>query len=341
MKSRALLVPRERAEEARRTLRDAGSLRTDLEVRREGLYVVFPLTPSSSPDARLGTIVEREFAEVRRPPGSYRDLVRGVPPEAMARLPRAFDVIGDVVLIHLPPEVVEWKEEVGRALLAFVPAARRVGWDQGVHGVERRRRIIPLAGSGGFSTLCRENGLAIEVDLERAYFSPRLASEHRRIAEAVRAGERVLDLCCGVGPFSLTIARDGRAREITAVDVNPDAIALLRANLVRLGLEGRVRSVVADLEAFLPTAVPADRVILNLPHEGIKYLTSVANRVGPGGKLHYYEIMERSKIPDRSVALVDRLGGASAWAAEPPRTVHPYAPTLDLVAWTLTRREAR
>ena len=109
-----------------------------------------------------------------------------------------------------------------------------------------------------------ESEVEFDVDVEQAYFSPRLAREHERVSSAVRPGERVYDLCCGVGPFAVTVARDGRAQWVTAVDSNPRAIDLLRATLARYPFGGRVVPVLARLEEFLPSSGPADRVIFNL-----------------------------------------------------------------------------
>lgn len=338
MRVRGLIVPARSAETVRRRLVRHGWIRRDAGVLREADVVVFPLTEGAEPAPTDGVIEDREFPALHLRPASYQERVEGVPPEVRERLPRAYDVVGDVVVIRLPEAVRPWARNVGEALLAFVPGARQVGWDRGVHGVERRRRIEPIAGVGGFRTTYRENGIAFEVDLERAYFSPRLSGEHARVAAEVRAGERVLDLCCGVGPFSLTIARDGRAREVEAVDLNPDAIELLRSNLERLHLTARVRTHLGDVGEFLRSVPPADRAILNLPHEGIKYLTSVGNRLASGGTLHYYEIMERTHVSERPAALVDALGGGEQWTVEPVRVVHDYAPTSDLVALTFHRR---
>ena len=208
-------------------------MRSDAKVLHEGDAVVFALEDDASPAPDDGTLVEREFPSLEGPPSSYRTALQHLPRNAVDRLPRAFDVIGKVVLIRLPAELDPWKAEIGAALLDFVPGARYVGWDRGVHGSERRRSVERIAGAGDLRTHVRENGIELEVDLGRAYFSPRLAREHALVAAEVGAGERVLDLCCGVGPFALTIARDGRAREVVAVYVNPDAIDLLRTNADR------------------------------------------------------------------------------------------------------------
>ena len=340
MRSLAVVVPRRAGEEVRRDLARDGLLRDDLRIRAEARTVAFPIR---APPARLP-----EGAEVREldfeaappsPPKSYREGL-SLDPEEAALLPSGYDVIGDIVLIRLPPELEGRAPEIGEALRSFVPGTRIVGIDRGVEGPRRIRRIERIAGTGGWETRHTENRLSLDVDLERAYFSPRLAHEHEHVARGVRPGESVFDLCCGVGPFSLGIARDGRARRVVAVDSNPDALRLLRANARRLGLEARIEAVEAPIEAFLPTAGRADRVIFNLPREGIKYVSQVASSVERGGTLHYYEMTERSSVTQRPDALRELAvsgSGSPDWTVGPPRTVHPYSPSADLVAYTLIR----
>jgi tRNA (guanine37-N1)-methyltransferase len=338
MIARGLLVPRSRGEEVRRDLIGNGLLRPDLEIRREGEFLVLPLSegPEVVP-ASWGQVVEREFRpSSHKGPTRYRDLLPWAE-EEKEQLPRAFDIVGDIVLIRLPSELEPRKEAVGEALLKFVPGARLVGLDHGVHGPDRRRSVERIAGVGGWRTRHTENGVEFDVDVERAYFSPRLAREHARVAEEVRAGEGVYDLCCGVGPFSVTIAHLGRASRVTAVDANPDAIRLLKSTLSRHPFGDRVRPVEARLEEFLPTAAPVERVILNLPHEGIKYLTSVARTVARGGHFYYYEVVPRAELAGRGVALVSSLASIGKFAPVADRVVHPYSPAADLVAYVFER----
>ena len=336
-RSWAVRVPSERGESVRQALREQNLLRTDLRLHREGASLLLPIVGSSDVAAALGELLEADFVEfdTRATPRSYHELV-ACDPETRRRLPRSFDVIGDVVLIRLPPELDALAPSVGDALLRFVPHARIVGRDQGVHGPERVRSLTRIAGHGDWRTVHHENGVAVEVDVERAYFSPRLAREHADVASAVGPGEVVYDLCCGVGPFALTIARAGQAKRVVAVDRNPAAIALLRASLRHARGALLVEPVEADISVFLAGAGPVDRAILNLPHEGIKYLASVARLVRPGGTVHYYEVVAREALPRRTEELVYQLGGASEWTAEPLRNVHPYSPTSDLMAFTFT-----
>jgi tRNA (guanine37-N1)-methyltransferase len=323
----------------RRLLVVEGLLDPRREILKEEGFLVLPLAPGRIPPEGWGEVVDRDFAPAPRPgPADYRELLAWSP-EDKAELPRSFDVVGDIVLVRVPKSLEARRKEIGAALLSFVPGARVVGADRGVHGPERRREVEAIAGHGPWRTRHRENGIDFEVDLERAYFSPRLAREHERVAEEVVRGDRVYDLCCGVGPFSVTIARDGRAREITAVDANPAAIEMLRATLQRHSFASKVEAVEGRLESFALRAEPRERVIFNLPHEGIKYLPLVARTVAPRGRLYYYEVASRDGLENRSEVVVGALGPQDPWNVVDRHVVHPYSPTSDLIAWVVEREE--
>ncbi|MGA7861584.1 MAG: methyltransferase domain-containing protein [Thermoplasmata archaeon] len=337
MRTWVVIAPPDEAESVRRTLRSRGLLRKDVRVARSEEGVVFPVQSAPDPPLAHTRAEERELPVARAAPQSYRELLH-LAPDLQILLPRAFDVIGDIVLVRLPTELEPHAAEIGAALLTFVPGARRVGLDRGVHGEARLRQLTSLAGTGPWRTRHRENGLEFVVDPEVAYYSPRLAREHARVAADVVAGETVWDLCCGMGPFALTIARREVASRIVAVDSNPNAIALLRENAERLGVAARIDVRHQSLEGFLPSAGAVDRVVLNLPHEGAKYLPSVSAAVAPGGTVHYYEVTPRADHSMRGDALVNQLAVPSGWACVEARAVHAYSPQADLVAYTLRRK---
>lgn len=341
MRAPALRVPLAQGEEVRRRLADLGCVRPDLEIRVDGDALLLPLVEPSDLPTDLGPATEAEFEpRSSRGPAGYRDLLDW-PEVDKALLPRSFDVIGDVVLVRLPAALDARRGEIGDALLRFVPHARVVGVDRGVAGEARLRRIERIAGAGGWSTRHRENEIELDVDVERAYFSPRLAREHARVADAVTPGETVYDLCCGVGPFAVAIALAGRARLVRAVDANPDAVRLLRSTAARYRLDTRLAAEVDRVERWGPHQPPADRVVFNLPREGIKYLAQVAPLVAPGGQLHYYEIVPREELQDRGEVLVATALGHGDWSVVDTHEVHPYSPHSDLVAFLFGRRPER
>jgi 23S rRNA (uracil1939-C5)-methyltransferase len=85
-----------------------------------------------------------------------------------------------------------------------------------------------------------------------------------------RPGEKVADLFCGVGNFSLAIAR--RGAEVVGVEGNPALVARAAANARANGLEGAARFVEMDLygpgAGRLAALGPTDRLFLDPPRDG-------------------------------------------------------------------------
>lgn len=92
------------------------------------------------------------------------------------------------------------------------------------------------------------------------------SSQLPALALAPRAGERILDACCGVGGKAghLFEFAGGRA-DITAVDSDPGRLTLLRENMKRLG-HGRVKPVMADiLKGFADDGGGFDGILVDAP----------------------------------------------------------------------------
>jgi len=185
-----LRVPRREAQSAHDRLRRQGLLDLDYQPRHEDDWVLWPLreagvslsngTIRKVPGEVLGEIVAREGMPMTRARGDYR---ARLPPGLRDVAPRAFDVVGRIALLHLPPDIDDVQAaEVGAALLAAHPHLRTVARDRGVAGRYRVRRLAVVAGAPGLVARHREHGLTFEVDLARVYFSPRLAGERARVA---------------------------------------------------------------------------------------------------------------------------------------------------------------
>jgi release factor glutamine methyltransferase len=79
-------------------------------------------------------------------------------------------------------------------------------------------------------------------------------------------GKRVLDMGCGTGILGILAARAGAAA-VTAVDINPEAVANANANFHRLGLS-EVRAIESD--AFTKVSGIFDVVLFNAPFHGVR-----------------------------------------------------------------------
>src|SRR5262249_55187053 len=135
-----------------------------------------------------------------------------------------------------------------------------------MEGEYRVRRVKPIAGEERTETIYKENGVLMKLDVSKVYFSVRLSSERKRIAELVMPNERVRVLFAGVGPFALAIAKRRPEAEVVAVEINPEAVRYMRENIAlnkirnMEALESDARSL--DLRAL---GRKFDRVVMPLP----------------------------------------------------------------------------
>lgn len=228
------------------------------------------------------------------------------PELAPTRLPGGFDRVGDIAVVSVVPELISRAAALGAVLLAHLPEIRVVARRDGEHtGIHRTRPLEVIAGEKRLTTVHRENGITLHLDLAQVYFSVRLAHERTRVAGLVRPGERVAVLGAGVGPFPLVIGRSSQAAEVVGIECNPVAHAYalknLRANrqitTVRC-LEGDAGQVLSQLQA------PFDRLLLPLPHGGEALLPAALTALRPGGSLHLYA-MQEDATPQATTLLLE------------------------------------
>ncbi|MCD6461363.1 MAG: class I SAM-dependent methyltransferase family protein [Thermoplasmata archaeon] len=318
-----------------------GLLSTFLRIEKEGDRAFIPIVEEGVEKARaLGfEISYHTFKAPETPPrASYRDLL-DLPEGLEKHLPSSFDIIGGIAVIKLPEPLLPYKKEIGRALVDFNPNIRSAYLDMGVTGDHRIRNLEHLAGENSTRTVHVEYGVKIYVDLSKAYFSPRLATEHMRVAEMVQDGERVLDMFAGVGPFSLLIAKKRRPRVVYAVDINPHATDLLRES-VKANRITNIEIITADARS-LPPEIRADRVIMNLPHSARSFLPHALRHLArPSaagedtrenrGIIHYYEILPKDAMEPRARELEEEIRAVAAdieARVRNSRIVRQYSPS--------------
>lgn len=323
-------VPRGEAEATRRRLLELDVLRIDLVVAKDGDDVVFPVVDTCGPQL---PIVQHDFAARAVRPAAYQDLLPW--PAAERELaPRAFDQVGDILIVKVPKDLEPRAQDIGRALLDFHPTARAAFHDGGVKDEFRVRRLTRIAGAGDPLTMVHENKARLWVDPSKAYFSPRLASERARVVALVRPGEHVVDLFGGVAPFGVQAALAGAS--IDSVDLNPDAVDLARRNVALNGVEGRVRVHHGDARKVASGLAPADRVVMNLPHGAKLFLDAAAKCAKPAATVHYHEILAPERAPERAREVAAELG-RNGWRCKPTghRVVRNYSPQEAHVAFDL------
>jgi len=294
-------VPKKQGEKAIALANKLGLIDKSLEIQRDESSLCIPLLRQPDPNelATLrGEVPETEllsgvFAEKRPAAQSILQVLENdLPSYLLASLPQALDVIGDIAVIEIPPELKAHKNLIGEAILKTHRNIRTVLAKAGaIEGTFRLREFTLIAGEHRTQTVHREFGCQYHVDVAKAYFSPRLSHEHQRVASLVQNGETVVDLFAGVGPFSVLIAKKNPSVRVYAVDINPDAVELLKVNVRVNRVENRVFPIYDDARQITARSLKgsADRVIMNLPETAIEFVDAACQSIKPqGGIIHFY-----------------------------------------------------
>ncbi len=296
-----LKVPKTEGEKAIITARKLGLVDKELEVQRDDAYIYIPLAKSPPQDevqalkkqAISLEITTHTFPERKKRPATLMEILEGkLPPHLLACVPRAMDIVGDIAIIEIPPELEAYKKDVGNAILQVHKNLRTVLAKAGaIKGEYRTREYAIIAGEPKTETVHKEHSCLYHVDLAKAYFSPRLSHEHKRVASMVKEGETIIDMFAGVGPFSILIAKTHEKVKVYAIDKNPDAIALLKRNVRLNRVEGKVHPILGDARQIVKRELRglADRVIMNLPEKAIEFVGAACEVLKTeGGTVHFY-----------------------------------------------------
>ena len=277
-KSLGLKVSRKSGEKIRKALVEAGAFDRSRKICSDESHVYLPvLDMDEKSAARVRSIAEFELVEINFPPEE-----RIPSPEDLLGFRPSFEVVGDIAMIEDSDA-----ERVAAALMSTSKSIKTViAPISDVEGEFRTRRFRHVAGEARTVTLHKEHGLRYRVDLEGAYFTPRLGTERLRIAGLVPPGDVVLDMFAGVGPFALLLAKKGA--DVIAMDKNPVAVKYLRENAL-LNKVNNIEILEGDAaELALRYENRADHVIMNLPHSASEFLIPAMRAAKSEGVVHYY-----------------------------------------------------
>ena len=210
----------------------------------------------------------------------------------------AFDQIGDIIIVRIPDSLLSKKKIIGKTLLDQVKTAKSVFYQSSsVEGDFRTRDLEILAGVDKTETEYKEFGCRFIVDVEKAFFSPRLSTERDRIAELVQDGEIVINMFGGVGMFSIIAAKRKKCT-VYNIDINPIAAKLCEKN-IRLNkkLVGKVISIHGDAAKIIEEQFrdQGDRVLMLLPERSDEFLNSAILATKRNGIIHYYSHIHADK----------------------------------------------
>ena len=293
---KGIKIIKKEANKLRKILINEKQLCTEYKVRSDDKYVYFPLIDDYDKTLINNILLEfdvkveeHSFDKAQYRPKNFMDyLDNKISQKDMEEIRKSFDVIGDIVILEIPPELEANKKVIGQAVLNFTKRKSVYYKKSKVQGVTRTRELEYLAGVDNLETIHKEFGIRFKLNPSTVYFSPRLATERSRIVNEVKDGETIIDFFAGIGSFPISIAH---VKNVTvySVDINPEAFKYVNENIKLNKLVGNVIPVEGDIREVIKELPMADRILMNLPGTAKDFLDIAVNHLKHGGILNYYE----------------------------------------------------
>jgi len=213
---------------------------------------------------------------------------------------KGMDIIGDIAILKIPSKLEGKETVIAEALLKEAPYIKTVFMQTApTKGDYRLKELKWLAGEEKSVTIHKEYGCLFKVDVQKAFFSPRLSFERKRIADFVKnnpvnPNETIINLFAGVGCFSILIAKLNPSVKVFSIDLNPDAVICMVENIFLNKLQGRVIAVLSEARRIINEFFlnKADRVLMPLPERAFEFLDVSVSALKPsGGFIHYQDFI--------------------------------------------------
>ena len=141
-------------------------------------------------------------------------------------IPTSFDVIGNIAIFSKLTSNLKKQKLIANALLGLNQNIKTVLLNtKKFSGKYRLPKYKVIAGNKTKETLHNENNCKFKLDVEKCYFSPRLANERLRISKQVKPNEVILVMFSGIAVFSIIISKNSKSKEV--LEAGKEATSIL------------------------------------------------------------------------------------------------------------------
>lgn len=211
-------------------------------------------------------------------------------------LPSGFQRLGNIIIVNLKPELKQFKGEIGETILDCFRDIKTVcnKFDR-VKNQIRTPSIEVIAGDGT-ETIHTENSCFYKIDVAKLMFAKGNVRERGRLPLLVKPGETVVDMFCGLGYFTIPIAKLAKPKKIYAIDINPLAVDFLKEN-IKLNLVSCIETILGDCRTVSEKLNNvADRVIMGYLPRTYEFLPVAFGFLKDSGVIHYHDTFRENEL---------------------------------------------
>ncbi len=193
----------------------------------------------------------------------------------------------------------------------------------------KREPVYKILYGSETETINKENGCLFKLDLSKVMWSKGNNNERLRIAKLVGDGETVIDMFAGIGYFSIPIGVHSKAKQVYAIEINPNSHHYLCEN-IKLNKLNNITPILGDCMIETPK-LNADRIVMGYVKTTHHYLKVAIDSLNHGGVIHYHETVPEKLMNTRPVERIIAQAGDRDVEVLKINKIKKYAPGVEHV----------
>lgn len=193
----------------------------------------------------------------------------------------------------------------------------------------KREPVYKILFGDETETINKENGCLFKLDLSKVMWSKGNNNERLRIAKLVEDNETVIDMFAGIGYFSIPIGVHSNAKQVHAIEINPNSYHYLCEN-IELNKLSNIDPILGDCMQITPK-FKADRIVMGYVKTTHHYLKVAIDSLNKGGILHYHETVPEKLMETRPIERITVQAGNRDVELLKINKIKKYAPGVEHV----------
>jgi tRNA (guanine37-N1)-methyltransferase len=201
-----------------------------------------------------------------------------------------YDILGNIAIIKGEGKTKKEKLKEAKEVLKKPGIKTVLEKATNVSGRLRTIKTKHLMGEKNKISFHKENLCLFKFDVEKCYFSPRLANERQKISEKIKMDDRVLVMFAGIGAYPIVIYKYRKPVEIVGVEIGKECCRYFKENLKLNKIpEARIKVIQGDVKKKVNSKLGKfDVVVMARPNLKETFLKWGLLACKKGTRLFYY-----------------------------------------------------
>lgn len=180
----------------------------------------------------------------------------------------SYDIIGSIAIIKSENKTKKEKLKEAGELLKKSSIKTVLEKISNVKGRLRKIKVKYIAGIKTFETIHKENNSQLKLNIESCYFSPRLSTDRKNIANKIKNKDNVLVMFSGIGAYPIVIYKIKKPKQITAIEISRACNKYAKENLILNRIpEDKIKLIQGDVKRQIPKLKNKfDKIIMTRPN---------------------------------------------------------------------------